>query len=76
MWYETRDAVIQNLRDAGCDESQISRFMEHYDGGDCRGECKTLAEHRKCLLDTIHLTQRQIDCLDYLAYQIKKENKS
>ena len=34
-----------------------------------------LAEYRDELLLKLHLCQRQIDCLDYFIYRIRKENK-
>ncbi len=31
-----------------------------------------LARHRQALLDRIHKGQKEIDCLDYLLYSLKK----
>ena len=71
---ETREeAVIQNLKDAGCDKDTIACFMAHYEAGEVKQELKELSRHRKGLLDALHVCQKQIDCLDYLAWQIEKE---
>ena len=33
---------------------------------------RILSRHRRTLLDTVHLGEKQIDCLDYLVYQMEK----
>jgi len=36
-----------------------------------------LSHHRRELLDLVHQSEKRIDCLDYLIYQIEKqENKT
>lgn len=68
------DSIIQNLRDAGCSKSQIDEFMS-YAGMNERGSIlKLLRQQRDVLLDGLHEKQRMIECLDYLVYQIKKDN--
>ena len=66
------EAVIQNLKDAGCDGETIACFMAHYEAGEVKQELKVLSKHRKDLLDGLHVCQKRIDCLDYLAWQIEK----
>ena len=39
------------------------------------GSGKVLKKHWRCLLDKIHEGQKQIDCLDYLLYQMEKEQR-
>ena len=69
----TEESIIQNLKDAGCSESQIEEFM------DCAGKrekdsgLKLLRQQRNYLLDGLHEKQRMIECLDYLVYQIEKD---
>ena len=67
--------TIQNMRDAGCSEDTIHRFLLCYQAGDIKGELKVLSNHRQALLDEVHKGQKEIDCLDYLVYQIEKESK-
>ena len=63
------ESVIQNLRDAGCSQTTISRFMECLKNGAEKEELQILSRHRKTLLDRIHREERKIDCLDYLVDQ-------
>ena len=65
--------VIQNLEDAGCDASTIETFIRLLQNGETKKQLLLLSRHRANLLHNLHENQRQIDCLDYLAYQIKKE---
>lgn len=67
------EEILQNLKDAGCDETTIGCYIG------CCGcgldQVKVLKKHRRCLLDKIHEGQKQIDCLDYLLYQMEKEQR-
>lgn len=67
--------VRQNLKDAGCTEKVVNRFMELQDHGTQEEQLDLLFLHRRNLLNQIHLREKQIDCLDYLVYQIEKKDK-
>ena len=70
-----RERTIQNMKDAGCSEDTINSFLLCYQTNDVNGELQILSYHRKNLLDKIHERQKEIDCLDYLVYQIEKSVK-
>jgi hypothetical protein len=72
MEYSVTD-MIQNLEDAGCDSDTITAFVDDMEKGKTAESIKLLNRHRQSLLDILHSDQRQIDCLDYLIYQIKKQ---
>ena len=67
------DAIIQNLRDAGCGEDMIAVFMGDLHAGKMTEGLKQLSAHRRTLLAHLHKEQKQIDCLDYLVYQLEKQ---
>lgn len=69
----TRQAITQNLADAGCDETLIRQFWQLMDQGKRRESLALLTRHRQCLLDSYHQARRKIDCLDYLVYQLKQK---
>lgn len=72
---EREAATIRTLRDAGCDEALIRRFLLlAEDEGPSECLC-LLSGHRQRLLETIHEDQKRIDILDYLIYTIRKEEK-
>lgn len=79
--YGSREAVIQNLEDAGCPPDVIERCIACIEQGKNQELLKRLEEHRKGLLVRVHKTkslpgnescreEKNIDCLDYLVYQI------
>ncbi|MCM1416622.1 MAG: hypothetical protein NC430_11960 [bacterium] len=70
--YHSEEDVIQNLKDAGCDRETIERFMNCMNQGDLNGQLRLMEEHRKCILDKVHKEEKQIECLDYLVYQIDR----
>lgn len=72
---QSTEAIIQNLKDAGCDSETIEQFMADLQKGKEANSLKRLAVHRKNLLDSLHREQKCIDCLDYLVYQMRKANK-
>lgn len=36
---------------------------------------RVLSRHRRTLLDTLHQSEKQIDCLDYLVYTLEKQHQ-
>lgn len=72
--FTQRQVVIQNLKDAGCDDGLIEKFFQLMDE-ERKIDCLSLlSRHRRILLDCCHAEQLKIDCLDYLIYQMKKDN--
>lgn len=69
---EDKDALRQNLMDAGCDPLSAQRFMSLLEQGQEGEALALLTEHRKNLLERCHAAERKIDCLDYLVYQMKR----
>lgn len=72
---KSEDAVIQNLKDAGCDMETIENIMSDLKKGDEKSGLKRLDVHRRKLIDSLHKEQKCIDCLDYLVYQMSGTNK-
>ena len=71
---EVKDAIIQNLIDAGCNEEFISQFKEVYASGQISKMTAMLARQRKSLLDNIHSDEHKIYCLDYLVNRLNKNH--
>lgn len=69
------ERLLQNLRDAGCDEAAIQKFFQLQNEGNPREQLRLLSLHRAALLDRIHTCQHMLDCLDYLIYSVKQTNK-
>ena len=69
---DSRENLIQNLKDAGCCEKMICDFMECFDEKNIDRQIALLELHRDDLLDNVHSEERKISCLDYLLYQIRK----
>ena len=69
---QVESEIIQNLKDAGCGESEIEIFMRHYQCGDIKKGLKMLSLHRQRLLDGLHIGQRRVDCLDYLVHELNR----
>lgn len=69
----TEQGTIENLRDAGCDEKTIQEFILAIKRGDEAMKQSILDRHRAGLVNTLNAVKKNIDCLDYLAYQLKKE---
>ena len=65
--------LLRNLKDAGCVQEDIERFLELEQEGKNREQLRLLSLHRSHLLDQLHVSQQQIDCLNYLIYNIKNK---
>ena len=72
MIEHSETAVLQNLKDAGCSQETIDRFMDCFKQGMVNDQLQILSQHRKALLEEMHREQKRIDCLDYLVYKLKK----
>ena len=69
---DTRAVIEENLKDAGFDADNIHRCMDMLSHGSYDELYKFLASHRKDLLDSVHESTKQLDCLDYLVYKLRK----
>ncbi len=74
------EAVLQNLKDAGCDGKLVKSYCEI----ECEARRKQLIrqdqirllyQHRKAVLEDLHACQKKLDCLDYLLHKLKQEEK-
>ena len=73
---DAKGILRQNLLDAGCGPEAVRQCMGLAGLGE-RGELlRVLSAHRRGLLDLLHQKEKQIDCLDYLIYQLQKQNQS
>lgn len=76
--YEDKDikflSMIITLKNAGLSNDSILKYMELSKQGNISNRERTniLKQQRQKLLDEIHDKQKNLDCLDYLIYELKK----
>lgn len=58
------------LTNIGCDNSVIEQLMK--DGINKQRMLDILYKQRMSALDTFHLSQDKLNCIDYLIYQIRR----
>ena len=75
MNLESREKVVQNLKDAGCGPDIIEDFPLYFDREQKEEQITLLEKHRRELLNVVHKAEKKIYCLDYLIYQIKNEKE-
>ena len=68
----TPQELILNLKAAGFEKNMIEEYLSCWETGRINEQLKLLAEKRAGLLAHVHQEEKQIDCLDYLVYQIEK----
>lgn len=71
--YNSSEEIIQNLKDAGCNEKIITYCLSCLDLQKKTELLKYLENHRKELLDKVHEGEKQINSLDYLVFQIERQ---
>ena len=69
---DTYGSISQNLIDAGCSGQTVEHCMALLRERDMPELFKQLSKHRRHLLDQVQIHQKEIDCLDYLIYTLKK----
>lgn len=67
-----RQEIIQNLKDAGCKEDFIMKFISMTDNNRSEEAFELLRKWRNHLMEEIHSSQHKLDCLDYLIRKLKK----
>lgn len=72
---DKKGILLQNLQDAGCDESMIQMCISYAEQGKTREILCLLQKYKPVLLEKIHNSQDELDCLDFLIYQLKKSEK-
>lgn len=72
---DSEESIIQNLRDAGCDEKTITTFLRCVKDGKEPESLQLLKKQRSLLLDAVHREEQKIDCLDYLVYRMRKAKR-
>ena len=65
--------LYQNLQDAGCTPEMIQKCMELDAEQNYVDLLFQLSQYRKTLLEQVHLRQKELDCLDFLIYRLKKQ---
>lgn len=70
---DKQNILRQNLLDAGCGPVTVQQCIELASGQKSAELLRILAVHRQKLLELLHQNEQQIDCLDYLIYQIEKQ---
>ena len=68
------ESVIENLKDAGCNKTTIENFIVCFENNRKEEQLEILEKQRTDLLNRVHKDEKRVSCLDYLAYQIKREN--
>lgn len=71
---DVHGSIYQNLIDAGCDTEMTDQCMTFVENGCYSDMLPILTQYRETLLGSVRTGQKQIDCLDFLIYKLKKSN--
>lgn len=71
---DKKEALIQNLQDAGCNQNLIDKFLNLLEQKQFDQIYILLRKYRNTLLDNIHKRQKEIDILDYLIVDLKRKD--
>lgn len=73
---DSYEILYQNLIDAGYNEETAKNCLFLAQNDNWSKLCKELAKQRDILLGILHESEKQIDCLDFLVYEINKKHKN
>lgn len=62
--------LIRALQDAGCDDTAIDSFIKA--NGRKKDMLHILQQQRINILNILHPVQKQLECIDFLIYKIRK----
>lgn len=70
---DTLGILRQNLLDAGCAKNTVAMCMELAQQDKWQKIPDILTRQKQALLNQVHNNQKQIDCLDFLFYQLQRK---
>lgn len=68
-----QETIVQNLKDAGCTDDFVARFLQMMKRGSTAEQLRLLSSQRSLLLEQLHIEQKKLDCLDFLRYSLQKQ---
>lgn len=68
-----QETIVQNLKDAGCTDDFVARFLQIMKRGSTVEQLRLLSNQRSRLLEQLHIEQKKLDCLDFLRYSLQKQ---
>lgn len=74
--YNSEEDIIQNLKDAGCSDKEIKKLITLYKEGKKEEIYRIMEKHRQNILKNVHKNEKQINCIDYFIYQMKRGENS
>lgn len=72
----TKESLKQCLSECGCCCKTADSVIEKIESSDRKGARKILEQKRKEALESLHQEQQKIDRIDFLSWQMDKEEKS
>ena len=72
----TKESLRQCLSECGCCCKTADSVIEMIESSDRKGARKILEQKRKEALESLHQEQQKIDRIDFLSWQMDKEEKS
>lgn len=70
--HDLSGSIYQNLIDSGCDRQTTELCMSYMKEENVSDMLPILMQYKAKLLASVHAGQKQIDCLDFLIYKLKK----
>lgn len=66
------EQLVEGLHQLGCNQELITDLIDLNTKGQTAEQLRLLAGKKKELLQTLHDSQKKIDCLDYLTFHVKE----
>ena len=64
--------ILAGMADAGCEGAELEKAKLFIQTGDRAGLMHLLRKCRCSRMEELHISQRRVDCLDYLIRQTSK----
>ena len=69
------NSLYQNLLDAGFNAEKAEQYEKLAEDQEWNILLQELMKQKRHLLSSLHESEKQIDCLDFLVYEINKKHK-
>lgn len=72
---DQKSCFIESLTDVGCEQEFIQTCSTLKENQKIEELVRVLTKYKGQLLERLHQSENQIDCLDYLIYELKNVDK-
>lgn len=62
------------MKDCGCSQKETDEYLQLAAKGSTQEQIFFLKRHRNRIMEKLHIAAKQVDCIDYVIYELEQED--